>query len=121
MKKEKTKYPRANRPAPKVSKRPEKPTPKPPPKDEPKETLVIIREKIKADQPNLFGEQDQVYNTIQEEISIIVATMVAGQEAISKKEDQLADLSERKQKLEKAAVTVAKLRDAKLKKKEKRK
>ncbi len=75
--------------------------------------------KKKPDQPNLFGEQDQVYNTIQEEISIIVAAIVAGQEAISKKEDQIADLQERKQRLEKAAGTVAKLRDAKLKKKEK--
>jgi len=73
--------------------------------------------KKKDDQPNLFGEQDQVYNTIQEEISIIVAAIVSGQEAISKKEDQIADLMERKQKLEKAAITVAKIRDEKLKKK----
>lgn len=73
--------------------------------------------KKKPDQPNLFGEQDQVYNTIQEEISIIVAGIVSAQEAISKKEDQVADLMERKQKLEKAAITVAKLRDAKLEKK----
>jgi len=77
--------------------------------------------KKKPDQPNLFGEQDQVYNTIQEEISIIVAAIVSGQEAISKKEDQIADLMERKQKLEKAALTVAKLRDSKLKKREKEK
>ena len=76
--------------------------------------------KKKPDQPNLFGEQDQVYNTIQEEISIIVAGIVSGQEAISKKEDQVADLMERKQKLEKAALTVAKLRDAKLGEKKKR-
>lgn len=77
--------------------------------------------KKKPDQPNLFGEQDQVYNTIQEEISIVVAAIEAGNEAISKKEDQVADLMERKRKLDLAAVTVAKLRDAKLKKKERKK
>ena len=77
--------------------------------------------KKKPDQPNLFGEQEQVYNVIQEEISILVAGIVSAQEAISKKEDQVKDLMERKQKLEKAALTVAKLRDAKLEKKGKKK
>lgn len=71
----------------------------------------------KPDQPNLFGEQDQVYNTIQEAISTATADIVSAQETISKKEDQVADLMEWKQKLEKAALTVAKLRDAKLDKK----
>jgi len=103
----KEKFKRADKLPLEVSKRSDKPTPPPPPK--------------KGDQPNLFGEQDQVYNTIQEEISIIVAAIVAGQEAISKKEDQIADLMERKQKLEKAAVTVAKLRDSKLEKKKEKK
>lgn len=42
MKKEETKFKRANKPAPKGIKRPEKPTPPPPPK--------------KGNQPNLFGE-----------------------------------------------------------------
>ena len=87
-------------------------------------TLDTAKEK-KPDQPNLFGEQDQVYNTIQEAISTATAAIVSGQEAISKKEDQVADLMEWKQKLEKAALTVAKRRDAKLtekgKKKEKKK
>lgn len=77
--------------------------------------------KKKPDQPNLFGEQDQVYNTIQEEISIIVTQISAGYEAISKKEDQVTDLVERKQKLDKAALTVAKLRDAELKKEKEKK
>lgn len=87
-----------------------------------KAKLEKAREETKKpDQPNLFGEQDQVYNTIQEEISIVVAAIVSAQEAISKKEDQVADLMERKQKLEKAAVTVAKLRDSKLGKKRKKK
>jgi len=70
-----------------------------------------------ADQPNLFGEQDQVYNTIQEEITIVIALAEACEETISKKEDQLEELWKRKRKLDKAAATVAKLRDAGLKKK----
>jgi len=95
-------------------------------KKEKKEDPKLIMEgkdpkKKKPDQPNLFGEQDQVYNTIQEEISNLVAAINSALEAISKKEDQVADLIERKRKLDKAAITVAKLRDAKLKKKGKEK
>ena len=82
-------------------------------------TLDTTKEK-KPDQPNLFGEQDQVYNTIQEAISTATADIVSAQEAISKKEDQVAALMEWKQKLEKAALTVAKLRDSKLKLKSKK-
>ena len=94
----------------------------------PKKHTEVVKEKYggsfvgknpkkKDDQPNLFGEQDQVYNTIQEAISTATADIVAAQEAISKKEEQVAALMEWKQKLEKAALTVAKLRDAKLEKK----
>ena len=70
-----------------------------------------------ADQPNLFGEQDQVYNTIQEEISIVVDAIQSCQDSIEKKEDQLTELIGRKGKLDRAAETVAKLRDKTLKKK----
>lgn len=76
--------------------------------------------KKKPDQPNLFGEQDQVYNTIQEALSTATADIASAQEAISKKEDQIVVLMEWKQKLEKSALTVAKLRDSKLEKKEKK-
>lgn len=79
-------------------------------------TLDTAKEK-KPDQPNLFGEQDQVYNTIQEALSTATADIASAQEAISKKEDQIVVLMEWKQKLEKSALTVAKLRDAKLEKK----
>ncbi len=64
-----------------------------------------------ADQPNLFGEQDQVYNAIQEEISIVVDAIKGCQDTISKKEEQAVDLQKRKDSLEKAAATVAKYRD----------
>lgn len=74
----------------------------------------------KPEQPNLFGEADQLYNTIQEEISIVVAMIETTQEAISKKEDLLADLKERKQKLDKAAATAVKVRDKELKEKKKK-
>lgn len=74
-----------------------------------------------TDQPNLFGEQDQAYNTIQEEITIVVDEMKACRDAIEKKEDRLTDLEKRKGKLDKAAATVAKLRDGALEKKAKEK
>lgn len=70
-----------------------------------------------ADQPNLFGEQDEVYNTIQEEITIVADAIQGCHDAIEKKEDQLGDLQKRSQKLHTAAATVAKIRDAGPKKK----
>lgn len=70
-----------------------------------------------ADQPNLFGEQDAAYNTIQEEITIVADAIKGCHDAIEKKEDQLDDLQKRSKKLHKAAETVAKLRDGALKKK----
>lgn len=75
--------------------------------------------KKKPDQPNLFGEQDEVYNTIQEEITIVADAIQGCHDAIGKKEDQLDDLQKRSQKLHAAAATVAKLRDAGPKKKAK--
>lgn len=70
-----------------------------------------------ADQPNLFGEQDAAYNTIQEEITIVADAIKACNDTIEKKEEQLEDLQKRSEKLHKAAATVAKLRDGALKKK----
>lgn len=73
----------------------------------------------KAKQPNLFGEHDEVYNTIQEEITIVVDEMTGCRDTIEKKEDRYEDLRKRKARLDKAAETVAKLRDAAPKKKAK--
>lgn len=74
-----------------------------------------------ADQPNLFGEQDQVYNTIQEEISIVVDEIKGCTSTILKKEEQITALEKRKEGLDIAAATVAKIRNGALKKKEKKK
>jgi hypothetical protein len=90
-----------------------------------KSELVKIEEakdpKKKPDQPNLFGEQDEVYNTIQEEITIVADAIQGCHDAIGKKEDQLEDLQKRSQKLHTAAATVAKIRDAGPKEKAKEK
>ena len=75
--------------------------------------------KKKPDQPNLFGEQDAAYNTIQEEITIVADAISGCHDAIGKKEEQLDDLQKRSQKLHKAAETLAKLRDGALEKKAK--
>ena len=74
-----------------------------------------------GEQTNLFGEKDQLYNTIQEEISIIVAMIKANQDSIEKKEDQNTALQKRKDNLERAAKTAAKLRDEELKEKKEEK
>ena len=75
--------------------------------------------KPQEDQP-LFGEKDQAYNTIQEEISIVVDAIKGCQDAIDKKETQIVELRKRKERLDKAAATVAKLRDDALEKKGKK-
>ena len=75
--------------------------------------------KKKPDQPNLFGEQDDAYNTIQEEITIVVDAIQGCRDIIKKKDEQLTELITRKGKLDRAAETVAKLRDGALKKKTK--
>lgn len=72
------------------------------------------------EQTNLFGEKDQLYNTIQEEISIVVAMIKACQDAIDKKEEMISALQKRKDNLERAARTAAKMRDEELSKKEKK-
>lgn len=79
------------------------------------------KKKSAADQPNLFGEQDQVYNTIQEEITIVVEAIEGCQSTIIKKEEQITALERRKERLDKAAETVAKIRNGALKKKEQKK
>ena len=76
--------------------------------------------KDKGEQTNLFGEKDQLYNTIQEEISIVVDVIKGCQDSIDKKEDQIKELQKRKDKLERAAKTAAKMRDEELSKKEKK-
>ena len=70
-----------------------------------------------GDQTNLFGDKDQIYNTIQSEISIIVAGIGTCNDSISKQRDKLIILQKRKDNLERAARSVAKLRDEELSKK----
>ncbi len=82
---------------------------------------VAISIRKPGEQTNLFGDKDQLYNTLQEEISIVVAMIQANQEAISKKKDQVVGLQKRKDNLERAARTVAKMRDEELKKKKEEK
>lgn len=81
---------------------------------------VAISGSRSEEQTNLFGEKDQLYNTIQEEISIVVDMIKGCQDSIDKKEDQIKDLQKRKDKLERAARTAAKMRDEELSKKEKK-
>jgi len=71
-------------------------------------------------QPGLFGEADQLYNTIQEELSLVDADIKSCQDSIEKKEDQLTDLRTRRLKLDKAAASAVKLRDKELKEKKKK-
>lgn len=93
-----------------------------------KEKTKILKEKYAGsfggkrddEQTNLFGEKDQLYNTIQEEISIVVDVIKGCQDSIDKKEDQIKELQKRKDKLERAAKTAAKMRDEELSKKEKK-
>ena len=103
---------------------------KPEEKKKGKETFTRINDntvlgykdiKKKPEQTNLFGEKDQLYNTIQEEISIVVDMIKGCQDAIDKKEEQISTLQKRKNNLERAAKTAAKLRDEELSKKKEEK
>ena len=78
------------------------------------------RNKKKEEEQPLFGEHDQAYNTIQEEITIVVDEMKGCRDSIDKKKERLEDLEKRKGRLEKAAATVAKLRDGALEEKAKK-
>lgn len=82
---------------------------------------VAISIRKPGEQTNLFGDKDQLYNTIQEEISIVVAMIVANQDSIDKKKDQNTALQKRKDNLERAARTAAKMRDEELSKKKEEK
>ncbi|GAG39007.1 unnamed protein product [marine sediment metagenome] len=74
-----------------------------------------------AEQKNLFGDKDQIYNTIQAEISIIVAEIGACHDSIGKQEDKIHIRQRRKDNLERAARSIAKMRDEELKKKKEEK
>lgn len=65
------------------------------------------KEKKKMEQPNLFGDQDFVFNVLQTELSDITDEMVKTREAISKKEEKLEKLQDRKEEVEKATKIVA--------------
>ena len=66
-----------------------------------------LREEAKPDQPNLFGDQDFVFNVLQTELSDVVDEIEKTQEAIDRKEEKLEKLRERKQEVHKAANIVA--------------
>ncbi|MCK5127960.1 MAG: hypothetical protein KAR42_17005 [candidate division Zixibacteria bacterium] len=68
-------------------------------------------------QANLFGDKDQIYNTIQTEISIIVSQIGSRQDSIDKQKVQIIVLQKRKDSLERAARSVAKMRDEEIKRK----
>jgi len=70
----------------------------------------VLKEKKKPqpEQPNLFGDQDFVFSTIQEEISGIHSMIERTMESIDKKKEFLEDLKRRKQQLDKAAAIVRK-------------
>ena len=62
----------------------------------------------KPGQPNLFGDQDFVFNVLQTELTDISAEIEKTQEAIERKKEKLEKLRERKQEVDKAADIVAK-------------
>ncbi|MCK4760493.1 MAG: hypothetical protein KAT69_10620 [Candidatus Aminicenantes bacterium] len=78
---------------------------------------VVLSGPRSAEQKNLFGDKDQIYNTIQSEISIIVAGIVSCHESIEKQKDKLTILQKRKDNLERAARSVVKIRDEELSRK----
>lgn len=85
-------------------------------------TLDTAKEKKpQQEQKNLFGDKDQLYNTLQEEISIVVAMIQVNHESIDKKKEQNVGLQKRKDNLERAARTAAKMRDEELSKKKEEK
>lgn len=69
---------------------------------------AFVGKKDKPDQPNLFGDQDFVFSTLQEEISGIYSEIERAQESIEKKKELLKDLNRRKQQLDKAALIITK-------------
>lgn len=74
-----------------------------------------------GEQSNLFGDKDQIYNTIQAEISILVAGIGACHDSIGKQEDKIHIFQRRKDNLERAARSIAKMRDEENKKKKEEK
>lgn len=92
----------------------------------PKKHTEVIKEKygdeqkkdLMPEQPNLFGDQDFVFNAIQEEISGIHSDIERAIDYIDKKRDALADLRRRKNQLDNAALIIRKSKHL-LKKKEK--
>ena len=62
----------------------------------------------KPDQPNLFGDQNFVFNALQEEISGIHSDIERTNDSIDKKKKLLEDLKRRKGQLDKAALIITK-------------
>lgn len=82
---------------------------KTPSKEETKRDIekFISSRKSRPQQPNLFGDQDFVFNVLQTELTDIDDEMVKTREAIDRKKEKLEKLQERKQEVNKAADIVA--------------
>jgi len=80
-----------------------------------KERFMVVdlpakEKKPQPEQPNLFGDQDFVFNALQEEISGVHSDIERAVDYIDKKKELLQDLRRRKQQLDKAALIVRKSR-----------
>jgi chromosome segregation ATPase len=67
-------------------------------------------EKATVAQPNLFGEADEVYNTLETELTMVNLEIDAAQKTIDRKEKEIEDLQVRQQRLSRAIVLVRKAR-----------
>lgn len=65
----------------------------------------------KSEQPNLFGDQDFVYNTIETQLAIVREQIKALNKTIERNENQKELLEETESALSKAATIVRKHRD----------
>jgi bisphosphoglycerate-independent phosphoglycerate mutase (AlkP superfamily) len=74
------------------------------PDQEAAEVKVIIKG---VEQPNLFGDQDFVFNVLQTEITGIREQIEAAEKSIERKETLIEALEARKQEVEKAAKIIA--------------
>ena len=67
-----------------------------------------MKEKKKSEQPNLFGDQDFIFNVLHTELSDINAEIGRNQEGIRKKEERIQSLEDRKAEVNKAIEIVKK-------------
>jgi len=68
----------------------------------------MLAEKKKPEQPNLFGDQDFVYNVLETDLTDINSSIVRAQDAIDKKKIEIDELQDRKSEVIKAIKIVRK-------------